>query len=334
MAVKPISSICFQTPRRQRGVALLTILVMVALATILAAGIAKHQKNTADNTAYLMRQNQSMLYAKSGEAFFAELLKDDAENAGSVDDLQENWAKPMPPFPVDDGYVAGVLQDESGKFNLNSLVTADGAINENAKKWFEKILVRAGLPAQLSEAVIDWQDQDDEQTGAMGAESSYYRGLPHSPLPPNANFHSVDELKQVRGFEEGRDQLIAPYVSALPSHDASVNINTAPAFVLASIDEKLNVNAVQQMLTRKQADLQHFDSLSQLWETEPFNSISADSKTLVSDLLGVQSNYFKAKIEIELSGRKRQFTSELMRKDKEVYVVSRSMAPFADQLVK
>jgi type II secretory pathway component PulK len=54
----------------QRGVALLTILVMVALATILAATIAKRQTNTAENTGYLMRQDQSLLYAKSAEAFF------------------------------------------------------------------------------------------------------------------------------------------------------------------------------------------------------------------------------------------------------------------------
>ena len=126
--------------RQQKGIALLTILMMVALATILAASIAKHQANTAESTAYLMRQNQSLLYAKSAETFFSALLKDDAKNAGAVDHLQENWAKPMPAFPVDDGYVSGVLQDESGKFNLNSLLDADGNVNENAKKWFEKYL--------------------------------------------------------------------------------------------------------------------------------------------------------------------------------------------------
>jgi len=100
--------------KSQQGIALITILMLVALATILAATIAKRQMYTSENTAYLMRQNQALLYAKSAEVFFAELLQDDAENAGQVDHLQENWAKPMPPFPVEDGYVSGVLQDESG----------------------------------------------------------------------------------------------------------------------------------------------------------------------------------------------------------------------------
>lgn len=314
--------------KHQQGIALLTILMMVALATILAASIAKHQANTAESTAYLMRQNQSLLYAKSAEIFFAALLKDDAENAGNIDHLQESWAKPMPAFPVDDGYVSGLLQDESGKFNLNSLLTVDGSVNESAKKWFEKLLVRAGLPAQLSEAVIDWQDEDDEPSGSMGAESSYYRGLQNAPMAPNAKFHSIEELKLVRGFEAGKYQLIQPYVSALSGHETTVNINTAPAFLLASMDEKLDVHAVQQLLEQQQVAMEHFSSVADLWEKAPFSTVSVEAKNAVNDLLGVQSNYFKAQIEIELNGRKRQFSSELVRKDKSVYVAYRSMAPF------
>ena len=312
----------------QKGVALLTILVMVAMATILAAGIAKQQANTAESTSYLMRQNQSLLYAKSAEAFFAELLKDDAENAGQVDHLQENWAKPMPAFPVEDGSVAGVLEDESGKFNLNSLVNNEGQVNENAKAWFERILVRVGLPAQLSEAVIDWQDSDDQPLGSMGAEASYYQGMANASLPPNAKFHDVAELKQIRGFDTGKDQLIAPYVTAIPSHDSKVNINTASAFLLASLDEKLDVNAVKQAVEQQQANLKHFESVSDLWALAPFSEVSEEKQSAVNTLLGVQSECFKAKIQVELGGRKRQFSSQMIRKDKDVYVAYRSMAPF------
>ena len=158
--------------RQQQGIALITILMMVALATILAATIAKRQSQTADNTAYLMRQDQSLLYAKSAEAFFSEILQQDKENAGDIDHLQEIWAQPMPAFPVEDGYISGRLKDESGKFNLNNLVKVDGTVNPDAQAWFERLLVRVGLPAELSQAVIDWQDPDDLTIGAMGAESS------------------------------------------------------------------------------------------------------------------------------------------------------------------
>lgn len=315
--------------KNQQGIALITILVMVALATILAATIAKKQSNTAENTVYLIRQDQSLLYAKSAEAFFSELLVQDAQDSAQVDHLGETWAKPMPAFPVEDGYISGELQDESGKFNLNNLVKADGTPDENVQKWFEKLLVRVGLPAELSQAVIDWQDPDDQPNGAMGAESSYYQGLQPPYLAPNTQFHSIEELKRVRGFEGKNFDLIKPYISALPTTQSTkININTAPALVLASIDEKLDQHAIEEQLKAKSAKMEYFNSVNDLWSLDAFKNIDPDNKQRVMSLLDVKSNYFQAHIEVLLSERKRQFSSSLMRKDKQVFVYSRSLAPF------
>ena len=311
----------------QRGIALLTILVMVALATILAATIAKRQTNTAENTGYLMRQDQSLLYAKSAEAFFSELLIQDSDNGGNIDHLQENWAKPMPAFPVEDGFVSGRLLDESGKFNLNNLLKADGSVDDSARRWFEKLLQRVGLPAELSQAVIDWQDADDETTGAMGAESNYYQGLDPSYLASNTRFHQVEELKLVRGFEGKNYDLIAPYVTALPEA-TKINMNTAAPLLLASIDLKLDVKTLEQELKAKQAELTYFNSVEDLWKLNAFSGIEPQNKTDAAAWLDSKSNYFTAQIEVVLSERKRQFTSAMMRKDKQVTVYSRSLAPF------
>lgn len=311
----------------QRGIALLTILVMVALATILAATIAKRQTNTAENTGYLMRQDQSLLYAKSAEAFFSELLIQDSDNGSSIDHLQENWAKPMPAFPVEDGFISGRLLDESGKFNLNNLLKADGSVDDSARRWFEKLLQRVGLPAELSQAVIDWQDADDETTGAMGAESNYYQGLDPSYLAFNTRFHQVEELKLVRGFEGKNYDLIAPYVTALPEA-TKINMNTAAPLLLASIDPKLDVKTLEQELKAKQAELTYFNSVEDLWKLNAFSGIEPQNKTDAAAWLDSKSNYFTAQIEVVLSERKRQFTSAMMRKDKQVTVYSRSLAPF------
>ena len=311
----------------QRGIALLTILVMVALATILAATIAKRQTNTSENTGYLMRQDQSLLYAKSAEAFFSELLIQDSDNGSSIDHLQENWAKPMPAFPVEDGFISGRLLDESGKFNLNNLLKADGSVDDSARRWFEKLLQRVGLPAELSQAVIDWQDADDETTGAMGAESNYYQGLDPSYLASNTRFHQVEELKLVRGFEGKNYDLIALYVTALPEA-TKINMNTAAPLLLASIDPKLDVKTLEQELKAKQAELAYFNSVEDLWKLNAFSGIEPQNKTDAAAWLDSKSNYFTAQIEVVLSERKRQFSSAMMRKDKQVTVYSRSLAPF------
>lgn len=314
--------------KQQRGVALITILIMVALATILAASIAKRQMSTTEDTAYLIRQNQSLLYAKSAEAFFSELLIQDSQNAPNVDDLQETWAKPMPPFPVDGGTISGLIVDESGKFNLNSLLKSDGTPNDVAKAYFEKLLQRVGLPAELSQAVIDWQDPDDATVGSMGAESSYYQGLTKPYLTPNSKFRSVEELKLVRGFEGNKYKLIEAYVTASPDINSKININTAPALVLASIDPNVDVNAVNSLLEEKLAKLEHFNTAPELLATAPFSNLEQSSKDIANRLFDVKSNYFKAQTEVVLNNRKRQFSSYLYRNNKQVYVYTRSLAPF------
>jgi general secretion pathway protein K len=98
--------------------------------------------------------------------------------------------------------------------------------------------------------------------------------------------------------------------------------------LLASLDPKLDVKAVQQVLQQRQAKLEHFSSVNELWGIEPFSQVGADVRSETSNLLDVKSAYFKAKIEVQLGGRKRQFSSDLVRKDKSVYIASRSMAPF------
>lgn len=311
----------------QKGIALLTILVMVALATILASTIAKRQMYTAETTGYLMRQNQSLLYAKSAEAFFIELLQLDAENAANVDHRQETWALPLPAFPVENGTISGVIQDESGKFNLNNLLKKDGTPNEAAKLWFERLLVRVGLPADLSQAVIDWQDPDQEVTGAMGAESTYYQGLNPSYRASNQIFHHIAELKQVRGFEGKKYDLIAPYISALPEV-SKLNINSALPLVLASLDQKLDVLMVDSALQQKKQNLEHFQQVADLWALPPFQQVDPQQQATLNELLDVKSSYFKAQIEVLLDGRQRQLNSWMWRKDRKVMVYYRDLVPF------
>lgn len=314
--------------QHQQGIALITILVMVALASIIAASIAKRQQHTFENTAYLMRQNQALLYAKSAEAFFSELLIHDSDNAAAVDHLQETWAQPMPPFPVGDGIVSGQIEDQSGKFNLNSLVNAQGQVNEKNQKLFEALLKRVGLPEGLSQAVIDWQDADDLTVGAMGAESQYYQGLPAPHLAANRPLYHVEELRMLRGFEGANYDRIAPYVVALPDSMTKININTAPALVLASLDPSLDLNTVTALLVSKQQKLEHFTNVNALFEQAPFAHLNADAKARANELFDVKSEYFKANIEVQLSNRNRQLSSYLKRKDKQVYVYSRQLLPF------
>jgi general secretion pathway protein K len=314
--------------KQQQGVALITILVMVALGTILAATIAKRQAYSTQNTAYIMRQNQALLYGQSAEAFFVELLKDDLEQASEVDHLQEIWAQPLPAFPIEDGAVQGYLQDESGKFNLNSLLNEDGSIHVASQNLFERLLVRVGLAPQLVEAVIDWQDAGEQTLGAMGAERSYYQGRNQTALPSNGLFHHIDELKLVRGFEGQNFEKIRPFITVHPERKTQININTAPTMLLASIDEQISETAVAQLLEEKNKNFEYFKDVSELWQNSTFTGLSEERKTAVAPLFGVTSQHFKAFIHVTLSDRTRYLQSDIIRKDKNVLVLQRQLLPF------
>ncbi|WP_297427680.1 type II secretion system minor pseudopilin GspK [uncultured Acinetobacter sp.] len=314
--------------QQQRGIALITILMMVALATILAATIAKQQRATAHATGSLIQQNQALLYAKSAEAFFSELLVDDANNAAQIDHLQETWAQPMPPFPVDGGVVMGRIEDQNSKFNLNSLLQGDGkSINPAAEAWLQRILQRVDAPIELTQALIDWQDQDDELTGSMGAEGSYYQSLGQGYVAPNAAFHDASSLSQVRGIDAALYQQLKPYVAAY-SIEQKVNVNTASAWLLASIDPQLKISDIENLITQRRGQLQHWQDLNEFWQTAPFDQVEPNIRNQMNSMLGVQSNTFISYIEIEFSGYSRYMQSQLQRQDKNIQVMSRSLAPF------
>ena len=314
--------------RSQQGIALITILIVVVLATILAASMAKRQAHTASNTQYLLRQNQALWYAKSAEGFAIELLNNDREQAGNIDHLQESWAQPLPSFPVEDGSVSGQVIDESGKFNLNSLVGSDDVVNETAKRWFEQLLVRLDLPPQLSEAVIDWQDTNHETTGNMGAESDYYLSLSAGYAAPNQPFHQAEQLKLVRGFEDQKYQRVLPYVTALPERNTRVNINTAPALLLASLSPELKPEQISQMQQTRQANISPFEDVESLWQQAEFAQLPSEQQNQWNSVLGVQSQFFQVQALVSLNQRQRYLTSQVWRRQDKTVVYGRSLLPF------
>ncbi|MNP76104.1 General secretion pathway protein K [compost metagenome] len=78
----------------------------------------------------------------------------------------------------------------------------------------------------------------------------------------------------------------------------------------------------------RQQNLKFFQNVDELWQLNAFSTVDTQKRTEVNSLLDVKSSFFQAQIEVMLNNRKRQFTSALMRNDKQVYVYSRNMSPF------
>lgn len=313
--------------KNQRGVALLTILFMVVIASIMAMGILNQQQRMLQEGSILLRQDQAWIYAKSGEYFLSELLINDARNSKNNDNLSEQWAQPLPPFPVEDGTVTGRLLDQSARFNLNNLYH-DGAPDKEAFEFLGRLLKRVGLAPELAQSVLDWQDPDDTVTGAMGAEDSFYLGQQPGYMAANRPFLQVDELRQVRGFDQRSYDLIVPYITAVP-YFSPINVNTASAMLLSAISDDLQISQVQEWVNQRDQGMQYLDQVGTLW-TQPAFKIAKKPDTPAENidrLLAIQSEFFQAQIIVSLSGRKRYLTSNLYRQGENVMAYQRHQMP-------
>ncbi len=313
----------------QQGVALITILLMVAIASIITMTILNQQQRMAREASVLLRQDQAWIYAKSGEYFLSELLIDDAKNSNKSDNLSEKWAKPMPVFPVEDGNITGRLIDESGKFNLNSLYQFDANKPDGeAVALFGRLLKRVGLSPDLAQSVLDWEDPDDQISGSFGAEDSFYLGQRDGYLAANRPFTQLEELKQVRGFEGDNYSKIAPYITVLP-YPTPINVNTASAVVLSALDDGLNDATVMQWVDQRDKSFEYLEQTGDLWKKPAFAQVSTDNQTKVNRFLSVKSDFFTAQVIVTLSDRKRYLTSHLLRSGERVMAYQRSLTPIA-----
>ena len=220
---------------RQRGVALITAIVLVAIATVLAVHIGTRAALDLRRTAGLIALDQGWHVALGAEAWAAEVLRDDREDS-ETDHLAERWAQPLPPLPVDGGDVRGALEDMQGRFNLNNLITGDGTVNEFAIARLERLLANVGADQRWARIMADWLDTDTVPGFPEGAEDGAY--LSQNPPYRSANgpVTTTSELMALPGMTLEEFQRIRPYVAALPV-GTTTNICTAAPPVLASLIE-------------------------------------------------------------------------------------------------
>jgi general secretion pathway protein K len=220
---------------RQRGVALITAIVLVAIATVLAVHIGTRASLDLRRTTGLISLDQGWHVALGAEAWAIEVLRDDREGT-QIDDLTEPWAQPLPPLPVDGGAMRGALEDMQGRFNVNNLLSSDGTANEFSIVRFERLLTFAGADPRWARILADWLDADTVPGFPEGAEDGAY--LAQNPPYRSANgpVTTVSEMLALPGMTLEEYERVRPYVTALPV-GTKINVCTAAAPILAALIE-------------------------------------------------------------------------------------------------
>jgi general secretion pathway protein K len=265
--------------RRESGVAVLTAILIVAVAASAAAMMLSQHSAMLDQTLLVSARAQSDQYATAGLDWARGVLTQDARSS-TVDSLREGWAQPIVGMPIERAVVAGAITDEQGKFNLNNLVTQ----NKSAKDVmaFKRMLQMLDLPAELADAAADYIDPN--------APDAYYLGLPRPYRSAKSNkYATVDELYRVRGFDARAVEKVRPYVTALPT-GTHVNGNTASDVVLASLCDG-DRDKVADIIAERGA--------------KPFDSVQAIQQRLrqaslsVPNEIDVKSDWFTVRVTVQ-----------------------------------
>jgi len=236
--------------RRERGVALLTAILVVAVGTLLATNLLWLSTLDQQRTAGAMAADQALQYALGAEAWVGDILRQALEESVESDHLGEIWASEIDPLPIAGGFIVGRLEDLQGRFNLNNLVTGQGAEDEVMVAQFERLLQLVELSPSLAGAVVDWLDPDVEPRFPVGGEDSVYGQADPPYITANGMMTSASELMAITGFDAEAYSAIAPYVAALPA-GTSLNVNTASAIVLASLSEELDLATATSLVDER-----------------------------------------------------------------------------------
>ncbi len=333
-------SVCLSLPRSSAGAALILALFITALVGILSIRFAEDFSLNISRVQNRWQGNQARYYLYGAEDLAAVALKqDDLE----VDHLFETWAQDVPPFVTDDGLLQAKLEDAQGRLNLNGLggsaADDDNFGNSVAERFtpqqrrFIRLLqafdnddkdideprveVSEDEAVAITEAIIDWLDEDDDPRGFGGAESGFYNRQEPPYEPANGLFESVSELRQIRGITPELYEALEPFVVALPSEEADLNVNTVLPKLFRTINGSDNLQPQPRELVDdvvEDRDLnQSYEDLDEFLES--VSQLVVIDGQVDSDGLGVTTSFFLLSAQVQVGEQIRYLTGHLRRDD-------------------
>jgi len=235
--------------RQQRGVALITALLIVALVGTLAYTLKWDNALDFRRTAVMLNRDQAVQVAVGAESWIQIILRQDLADS-NTDHLGEIWASELPGLPIDGGEVFGDIEDLQGRFNVNNLIDGNGRVDQDALEQFQRLLNALGLDPRLAGITGDWLDADQDASFPDGAEDAIYTGIVPPYRAANQLLSSASELAAIEGMDKATLDILLPHITALPG-TTPINVNTATGPVLQSLDERITLADAESLIAER-----------------------------------------------------------------------------------
>ena len=244
---------------KNQGVALITVLLIVALAAILATQMTGRLQMQMQRTANIDFNQQAYWYAISAESFTKRVLFQTFKDEPKVTHLDQPWAQGETSFPVDNGQITGEITDLQSCFNLNALANKNagsgntpgagtpspsgtspnptpppssgsgaGSASFSIKPAdvLQRLIIALDIEGissfeaeSMTDALTDWLDDDSSLSNIGGAEDNDYSAKEFPYLAANNLLASVNELRVVEHFTVPAINALKDYVCVLPNKD-------------------------------------------------------------------------------------------------------------------
>ncbi|MDZ3994216.1 general secretion pathway protein GspK [Pseudomonas sp. Teo4] len=206
-------------PERQRGLALVTVLLILALATMLAAGMLRSHQLLLAGASQQIQASRLMQLALSGERLALVQIGQQASELVQLSHNGQTWANART-FKLGDGQLTVRMEDLAGRFNVGSLVglqSLDKVLLERWQRLCHSLQIKApALDPLVGRPLID-----------------------------------ISQLRTLPGVTSEVLARLKPWIVALPK-EAGLNVNTTSARLLGTL-EKVDEPTASRLLRERPA---------------------------------------------------------------------------------
>lgn len=307
--------------RRQRGVALITVLLVFAIVATLAAAMLERAHRNQRSLANLIGSRQAWHQALGGEAYARQLLALDWQKGPrGLDNFSESWALTdrEQPFELDGGSMTVVITDLQGRLNINNVVSDTGQPQPIPLAQMARLVSNLRLDTTLAAQWRDWIDSDQEVANGGAEDANYGERRTHGSREAD-----ISALRLLQGMTADAFDRLAPYVSTLPE-STPVNVNTASAEVLRSLSPILDNSAVSRIVARQQNG--GFKTV------EEFLALTGGDGATLRDQVALESSYFQVIVTSQVGDYWQRLRTVLQRNSSSgaVSVIARQRVSLSD----
>ncbi|MCU7874871.1 MAG: type II secretion system minor pseudopilin GspK [Candidatus Thiodiazotropha sp. (ex Lucinoma borealis)] len=323
---------CFD---RERGVALITAIIVVSMASIAAVAMTHDLQLSIRRTGNIITADQGYLYTLGSEAWSRGMLirdLNDSKKKNRYDSLDEDWAQELPATPVEGGQVQAITTDLQARFNLNNLYLEAKADEQAKLKFnaqlalFQRLLARLELPESIAQATADWLDDDINVLYPDGAEDLEYLNLELPYRTANGLMATPTELRLVKGVDKKIYEKLSPYITTLPER-TTINVNTADKLLIQALSDTSDEASAEQLVNEREENpfKETKSFINRLKALLDENKVKSDQ---ITPLISVDSHYYQMETVVQMESSSQRLVSLLYKGEKDVVVISRTLGVY------